>query len=683
VTDPTSAYGERLEWSPQSPRVAPFSLAVAWVVASASLLLAAAVLPGVTAPSVGGAVVTAALIAILNAVFPPLVAALRLPFTLVFGFVAILLLDAVMLKVAARIDSRAIHVSSFGWALAAALVASAATVVLGILLGTSDDDSHSIRIVRRIARRQGAVKSDSPGLIFLEIDGLAFPVLQRAMRDGNAPELARWIEQGTHRLIEWETDFSSQTGASQAGILLGSNEGIPAFRWVEKESGRLMVCSAPADCAEIERRHATGGGLLADGGASRGNLLSGEADEVILTVSRMEAEKRSNPGYRAFFANGTNVTRVLVLFLWEVCLEWSAALRAIRRDVRPRGHRGGIYPLIRGGICVVVRDLIVFGVLTDMMRGRPAVYATFSSYDEVAHHSGLERADTLEALRKLDQQIARIARARRYAPRPYELVVLSDHGQTQGATFKQRNGYGLEDLVRGALDGAAVPHQAGGDEQDTAVGLAVREATGRPATSSAPGENAALGDRDVVVLGSGNLGLVYLMDVPRRMTLEEISERHPRLIGTLREHPHIGFLLVRSAAHGAVVLGPRGTHHLADGRVEGEDPLAPFSPNAAEHLRRTDTFAHTGDIMVNSFFDPELEQGCAFEELVSFHGGMGGPQTRAFLLAPADLPIPELPIVGAESVHRLLVRWRSLLQPSAGGDPATPSAHARQAAEPG
>jgi len=183
--------------------VAPFALAMAWAIASASLLIASAVVPGVTIPSVVGAVVTAAVIAILNAVFPPLVAALRLPFTLVVGFVAILVLDAVMLMLASRIDDRAIHVSSFGWALVAALVAAAATVVLDIVLGTSDDDTHAIRIVRRIARRQGGgARNDIPGLIFLEIDGLAYPVLQRAMRDGNAPELARWIEQGTHRLIE-------------------------------------------------------------------------------------------------------------------------------------------------------------------------------------------------------------------------------------------------------------------------------------------------------------------------------------------------------------------------------------------------------------------------------------------------------------------------------------------------
>ena len=291
--------------------------------------------------------------------------------------------------------------------------------------------------------------------------------------------MARWIADDGYHLAEWETDLSSQTGASQAGILLGSNEDISAFRWVEKETGTMMVCSSAADCAEIERRHSTGIGLLADGGASRGNLLSGEAEEAILTVSRMEDEKRANPGYRAFLANGFNVTRLLVLYLWEVVLEWVAAARQKRRDIRPRGHRGGVYPFLRAAMCVFVRDLIIYSVLTDMMRGRPAVYATFASYDEVAHHSGLERADTFEALRKLDQQFARIERARRYAPRPYEIVVLSDHGQTQGATFKQRHGYGLDTLVERSLSHGSVAAYEGGDEQQAVVGHAVDEATGQ------------------------------------------------------------------------------------------------------------------------------------------------------------------------------------------------------------
>src|SRR5512132_4276071 len=665
TTTTQPAFGRSVTWSPARPKLRPLRLFVAWVASALALFVAAWIVPGATVNDFWGALAASAAIAVLNAVLPPLVAALRLPFMLLVGLVLVLVLDALILLAADRITGGDLKVDSFWSALGVAFVAAAVGVVLDVVLGTNDDDTYTFRVVQRIARRTGGrTITDAPGIVFLEIDGLALPVLQRAMRDGNAPNMARWLAEGSHRFAEWETDLSSQTGASQAGILIGSNDDIPAFRWVEKESAKLVACSGPADCAEIERRHASGDGLLADGGASRGNLLSGGADYVILTCSRIDAEKHANPGYRAFFANGFNVVRVLVLFGWEVILEWSAAGRAKRRDVRPRGHRGGIYPFLRAALCVVVRDLIVYGVLTDMMKGRPAIYATFSSYDEVAHHSGLERADTLEALRKLDQQFGRIERARTYAARPYELVVLSDHGQTQGATFKQRNGYGLDELVERSLRAAEVAQFADGDEQQSMVGHALGEATGKKTKKRSKKD---VSGEQVVVLGSGNLGLVYLMAEPRRLTLEEIEERHPRLIPALRAHPHVGWILVRSGTRGPVVLGSHGALFLADERVEGEYPLEHFSPNAPRHLLRTDGFGHVADIMVGSFFEPDLEEGCAFEELISFHGGLGGPQTRPFILHPVELPVPDGEIVGAESVHALLVRWRGTLQ---GGSPA-------------
>jgi uncharacterized membrane protein YvlD (DUF360 family) len=657
---PQPEYGQRPHWAPERPKVRLFGLILSWLLSAAALLAAAEIVPDATVHGFRGALVAVLAIAILNAVLPPAIAALRLPFMLLVGFVLVLVLDALMLLIADHVGND-LSIGSFWAALAVAFVASAIGVGLDVLFGTNDDDIYTFRVIQRIARRSGGrVITDAPGVVFLEIDGLALPVLQRAMRAGSAPNMARWLEDQTHRLAEWEPDLSSQTGASQAGILLGSNDDIPAFRWVEKQSGRLMVCSAPADCAEIERRRLSGRGLLADGGASRGNLLSGEADYVILTASRMEAEKRANPGYRAFFANGFNVMRSLVLFFWEVIIEWSAAARERRRDIRPRGHRGGAYPFMRAALCVVVRDIIVFGVLTDMMKGRPAIYATFSSYDEVAHHSGLERADTLEALRKLDQQFGRIERARRYAARPYDLVVLSDHGQTQGATFKQRNGYGLDDLVRRSIEHGNVSPVSEGDENRSTVAHAVGEATGTdPTRRKRPKSDVSA--EDVVVLGSGNLGLVYLMEERRRLTREEVDARHPRLLPALRAHPHIGWVLVRSEPHGPLVLGARGTRYLATGQVEGEDPLRRFAPNAARHLRRSDRFDHAPDVMVGSFYDPALDEGCAFEELISFHGGIGGQQTRPFLLYPSHLPIPEEPIVGAAAVNVLLRDWRALL----------------------
>jgi hypothetical protein len=242
--------------------------------------------------------------------------------------------------------------------------------------------------------------------------------------------------------------------------------------------------------------------------------------------------------------------------------------------------------------------------------------------------------------------------------------VLSDHGQTQGATFKQRNGYGLDELVGRSLESGAVSTVADGDENHSNIGNAVSEATGSTAKKKRPKNDVS--DKEVVVLGSGNLGLVYLMGERRRLTREEIDERHPRLLPALREHPHVGWLLVRSERDGPLALGARGTHYLAEGRVEGEDPLAHFSANAPAHLLRTDGFEHVADIMVGSFYDPALDEGCAFEELISFHGGIGGAQTRPFLLAPAHLPLPEEPIVGAAAVHTVLAGWRRRLNGGAG-----------------
>jgi uncharacterized membrane protein YvlD (DUF360 family) len=669
-------YGEIPHWAPGRPKLTVRRLLLQWVTSAVALYIAAILVPGVKIEGLVGAFLAAALIAVLNALAPPLIAALRLPYMLAVGFLLVLLLDAWMVRVAADLSDRTFTVNNFFTALVVALVAAAVTVVLEVLLGTNDDDVYSLRVTQRIARRSHRrTVTEVPGIIYLEIDGLARPVLQRAMRDGHAPEMARWVASGSHTLSEWETDLSSQTGASQSGLLLGSNADIPAFRWVEKESGRIMTCSAPADCALIEERHSSGNGLLADGGASRSNLLSGDAAEVILTVSRMEAEKKANPGYRAYLADGYNVTRTFVLFFYEVILERIAAVRQKRRDVRPRGHRSFSYSFLRAGLAVFVRDFTVYSILSDMMMGVPAVYACFAGYDEVAHHSGLERHDTLEVLRKIDQQFGRIERARKYAARPYEIVVLSDHGQTQGATFLQRNGYGLDELVERNLQGAGgraaglVEDLGAGDENDSAVSKAVREATGRKQKDE---DKHQVGDRKVVVMGSGNLGLVYLMDEPKRLTMEEIGARHPDLLPALRAHPHVGWLLVRSAEHGAVALGARGAHYLSEGRVEGEDPLAPFSPTAAAHLLRTDGFTHVADIMVNSFYDEQLDEGCAFEELISFHGGMGGPQTRPFILHPAELEAPDEHIIGAEAAFGVLAGWRRRLQGEAAPGEAAP-----------
>ncbi|MBP8537053.1 hypothetical protein GWI24_29010, partial [Streptomyces sp. MK37H] len=164
-----------------------------------------------------------------------------------------------------------------------------------------------------------------------------------------------------------------------------------------------------------------------------------------------------------------------------------------------------------------------------------------------------------------------------------------------------------------------------------------------------------------IVLASGNLGLISFPDVPGRMSRERIEARHPALLRTLADHPGVGFVLVRSEAHGAVVLGADGAEHRLDtGEVFGASPLTVFGPGAESAVRRTAHFRNTPDIMVNSAYDPARGTVHAFEEQIGSHGGLGGEQGHPFLLWPAGLTPPVAAgeeLVGAERVHQVLRRW--------------------------
>jgi hypothetical protein len=389
--------------------------------------------------------------------------------------------------------------------------------------------------------------------------------------------------------------------------------------------------------------------------------------------------------YSAYFARPYAVARTLVLSLADIARERRAARAQVRDDVRPRIHRSRSYALIRAWATVVQRDLQVATVIGDVLAGRPSIYTTFLAYDEVAHHSGIERPDALAVLRDLDRQIARIAVACAEAPRPYRLVVLSDHGQSQGETFRDRFGHSLEQLVRESCDASRVFAAIGGDDNalsymsagltemardDTVAGRTVRAATrGHVADGAVMLEEAAQSEAgaaaeeqpELSVMASGCLGLVSFPRLPGRVSLERIEGLYPALVPALRDHPGIGFLLVRSELHGALAIGRDGVNHLDSERVEGEDPLAPFGPNAARHLRRTDSFPHCADLMVNSAFWPQFEEVAAFEELVGSHGGLGGSQSFPFVLHPRELRWPEDEVVGAESVHRIFRGWLAQL----------------------
>ncbi|WP_257232305.1 phage holin family protein [Streptomyces sp. Rer75] len=650
-----------------------------WAVSTLTMLALAGILPDFRLQAAGGDSATriaitaasgAGAFGVLSAlVWPLLVRALLLMPALVLGLL-VFVLNGSMLLIALSVipDGRGAVDPETAVVVAAAM--SAASSATSTFLTVRDDGAYRRRLARLADRQRRLSGGDGgrarpPGTVFLQLDGVGHAVLRDALRprDNKPPVMetvSTWVGR-THTVTPWRTDWSSQTGASQLGILHGSNEDVPAFRWYEKKSGEVMVSNRPTSAAVLQRRAAARAGhegLLTVDGASRGNLFTGGADELALVLSvaaRRSKRNRSRSGYFAYFSDPANATRTAASFVAEVFRELCQSTRAKLRRESPRVGRGGLYPFIRAFATVVERDVVVAAVSGDILSGRTAIYADLVAYDEVAHHSGPRSRDAQQVLARLDRSIALIAKVAERAPRDYRIVLLSDHGQSPGATFAGAYGLTLEDLVRAGC-GLPVPKAAGRTASGAEAREAARAALHRPEKDDTDAEGAR-----PVVLASGNLGLISFPDVPGRMSREAVDRRHPALLHTLANHPGVGFLLVRSETEGAVVLGANGAeHHLDTGRVIKESPLAVFGPGAAEAVRRTAHFRNTPDIMVNSAYDAATGEVHAFEEQIGSHGGLGGEQGHPFLLWPVQLSAPVAAgeeLVGAERVHTVLRRW--------------------------
>jgi hypothetical protein len=591
------------------------------------------------------------------------------------GGVGVLLLGTVLQTIVMFTGLRladGVSVDSFIDAWVASWLAAILAAWINWLADAGSDDVFLRQTLRRMARARFDAPPDRPGVLIVQLDGLSEPLLSWAVKAGNLPNLGRWVRTGSHAMVGWHTGMPATTPASQAGIMHGDATQVPAFRWYEKESRRLIVTNRPRDAADVERRISTGRGLLADGGASISNVFSGDAPTSLLTFSNAGLPGRSARGYLTFVASPYGLARALVLSIGEMLKEVQQARRQRRRNVYPRVTRHAAYVALRAVTNVVLRDLNVSLIAEQMSRGAPVIFCDFVDYDEVAHHAGPLRPESMQTLEGLDRVLGTLHRLAANAARRYEIVVLSDHGQSQGATFRQRYGEMLEDVVAALLrqpesaDAVATPSDVAEELGRVNVllggpaGRDVRKDAEARACAPAPahgGEARAETAAPVVTVASGNLAMIYIADHTERLTLEDIAGIHPDLVPGLARHPGVGFVVVRSGADGPVAIGQAGRHWLRDGRVDGIDPLARYGPNAARDLLAHQGMAHVGDLVVVSRLDAGTEEVAAFEELVGSHGGIGGWQTEAILVHPATWRRDGRDLTGPDAVHRQLVDW--------------------------
>ena len=659
---------------------------VVWLVrgliaAAAALALTIWILPGIHVDEAWQVFVAAALLGVVSAVLRAVLTAFAVLLRTLGMVILGLVVPGVMFAIVFAIVP-GMHSDSFGSSLLGGWIYTLIVSALTWISGVGDRDAFLAHVLLAGSdRKRQQTSYDKPGVVIIQIDGLPAPILRWGVAAGTFPTLSRWVRSGSHDVADWVALMPCTTPASQAGLLHGRIDKVPAFRWYEKGTagapGRLLVANRPGDAAVIQERLTDGRGLLCDGGVSIGNIFTGDATTSYLTISSVGLKggmRTADQGLTKFVASPFGLTRAIVLTVGEMLKEIYQARRQRRLNIEPRIHRGGSYVLLRGLSNVLLRDLATSLIASQMLHGKPVVFCDYTDYDEIAHHAGPSRPESLRALEGIDEVLATLERVAEHCGRRYQFVVVSDHGQSQGATFLQRYGESLEQLTTRLMHpGDAKPAAAhvvtatGRDEAEASFGTFVgainnehpstRKWVRTPRSDKPETPPPDAETPELVVIASGNLGMIYFAREPGRLTAEEIERLYPQVIEQLVAHPGIGFVVVRTANQGSVVLGAQGRYYLDTDTVEGSDPLAPFGPLAREHVRHHDRLDGVGDLIVNSLIENTTGEVAAFEELVGCHGGLGGWQTEAVLVHPAAWPLGDQPLRGADAVYRQLATW--------------------------
>lgn len=529
------------------------------------------------------------------------------------------------------------------------------------------------------------------GFIILQIDGLAYDHLVQAMEAGYLPYFRRMVREGHWGLTRWRCGLPSTTPAVQAAILFGNQEDVPGFRWYDKARREAFVAKRPDQVQMLQERLKDGRVGILLGGSSYVNMFDGDADLALFTLAsirpRFFFESVRGIGLLALFLlSPLRVLRVLFLTLtgYLRALGWQVLARL---RGRPSRSYGLLSPLLAALVNALFTEVQTFGVVLDIYRGVPSIYANYNAYDEVAHAFGPTDPAAFSTLRDIDRRIRQIDRARqrvlrdtRRRGRFYDLYILSDHGNAPAVPFAWRVGQSLGQFIASQLGDVSLdevfsrPGYAEAKARYLREEMEVLEGRLPPAVARVVRTLRRSLDRrippdweaqeydltrreDVVVRVSGPLAHVYFNVVSRPMDLVEVALLYPHLLDRLMEMEEIGWIVGRAGPR-VVVLGPGGGRAVvgAEGEVEitQPDPLAPYGEQefVAEQVYRLTTYPHSGDLILMGRLLPD-GRVVTFEEQVATHGGLGGGQEWPFLAWSSDAP--PTPPTAPEDLYRFFL----------------------------
>ncbi len=517
----------------------------------------------------------------------------------------------------------------------------------------------------RKEREERLKAGPAPGFVGIQIDGLSHPHLLQAMARGYLPNLERHLKRG-HRLRGYRSGLPSTTPAAQASIFYGRNPGIPAFRWFEKDTGHLLSCNDLDHVQYFRRKLFEGKTGLLSGGSSYANILDGDAEHSVFTVS--------SPKPQTLFGRfgGLRLLLLILLHPLRICRMLGATVmeyftdrydRWVFRKSRPWGVSEGLFPIIRIFCNVILRELQTFGVIADIYAGIPRIYTTYSGYDELAHHFGPESIPALKNLQYTDKRIGEIMRMLRYAPGArYELIILSDHGQTPGIPFNSRFGATLGTTIGAFLRENQEAAVSSGPLAFTGIHLEylkkeieerpkswrrrtynlIKNALQKKIRQLVPETINIDPEGGIVITYSSSLAHLYITGENRRLTWQEIESVQPLLIPFLSRHKGIGFVMARGEGEEICFFHSRGRFcAVPEGEISLQDThfLQTYG-DPEEILPEIIRFAsgeNCGDLILFGAYDGK--RVICFDDQVGGHGSVGGEQLFPFIMLPDGHPL--------------------------------------------
>lgn len=498
-------------------------------------------------------------------------------------------------------------------------------------------------LLRRLMRLP-AEDTWGPGVLLIQLDGLAYDQLKRAISQGRMPFVRRLLHRENYELASFYSGQPATTPAVQGELHYNVRCAVPSFGFLDRKAKRFRIMYDYDTVTEVENSlKEAGDEPLLKGGSSWVNIYSGGAapDECHFCAASLSPQ--SMLSWNALRIGLSIVVLHFAATLRLIFLLFVEFLRAVYDMVKGvlKGEsfiKEVKFIISRVFVGTVMREVVQIGAGLDLTRGLPIIHLNFLGYDERAHRRGPGSAFAHAELRRIDDTIKRLYRsAHNSHRRDYQVILYSDHGQETARSYEEEHPGGLGQTVLNGLkeldekipEKFSVLHHLGAESSWLANRERVRkhlEAQEQPEDLSPEDEKA------FAITARGPVAHIYLA--------KPMSREQKRIFAE--------WLVRKGDVPG--VLYPTSANEVAWHHFKGQTRLPAeadtFLPHAdgwkkeiAEDLVRLCHHPNAGDLLLLGWH-PErhpwtfpLERGA--------HGGPGLEETGGFVLLPAHTRIPE------------------------------------------